>query len=278
MHFSPEELAKFRNVAEKACRMGGEVLLDWAGRFNVKAKNPGDFVTEADFASQKIIREYIAATFPEHNFIGEEDDEARSDWVAGKLCWVVDPLDGTRNYIHGLNSYSVSVGLVQCGENGEADQPIAGAVFDPVVEECFSAAKGCGATLNGSPIQSSGRTDMRDALVVCSFSPRVHQSSPEITRFLNILFRTGSLRRLGSAALNLCYVACGRVDAYWATAVSAWDVAAGAIVLQEGGGGLIQIDGGAFDLRDPKFLGFCSPEMRESMLPWLQAETVVDCQ
>ena len=192
------------------------------------------------------------------------------------MCWVVDPLDGTRNYIHGLNSYSVSVGLVHCGETGETDEPLAGAVYDPVVKECYSAAKGQGATLNGNSIQSSGRADLRDALVVCSFSPRVELNSPEITRFLNVLFRTGSLRRLGSAALNLCYVACGRVDAYWATSVSAWDVAAGAVILQEGGGGLIQIDGSPFDLRDPKFLAYCSNEMHAAMLPWLQAESVVE--
>lgn len=278
MTFTAEEIERFRVVSQLACQVGGQELVRWMGKFNVQKKRPGDYVTQADFASQKAIRDMIRQHFPKHEFVGEENDGQQGAFEHGKLCWIVDPLDGTKNYIHGLYSFSVSVALVHCDdENG--DQILAGTVLDPMLNECFSAGLGFGATLNEQLIQTSQERELADALLVCSFSSRVQSDSPEIKRFLNLLSRTGSIRRLGSAALNLCYLACGRLDAYWASSVHAWDVAAGALILREAGGDVVNLDGSPFELRDPKFLASASSDLRDAILPWLQipdaADTVV---
>ncbi len=273
------QIEKFRKVAELAARTGGIQLLDWMGKFKITEKQPGDYVTQADFASQKVIRELLHQHFPNHGFLGEEEDEdenknkegAQQTLENGKLVWIVDPLDGTMNYIHGLNSFSVSVALVACDEKN-GDQLLAACVFDPVIDECFTAGLHAGAHLNGTPIHVSRETELDRALLVCSFSTRVANDSPEIQRFLNLLSRAASIRRLGSAALNLCYVAAGRLDGYWASSIQAWDVAAGALILTEAGGNIVQLDGTPFQLRKPWFLASASQQLRERTLPWLQID------
>lgn len=258
-------------MSELAARAGGDELLRWLGQFQVSQKGPRDLVTEADLASQQTIRQILLETFSDHHFLGEEEDGGPREWPDEAFCWIVDPLDGTRNYVHGLRSFSVSIALVHCSRM-EGDRILAGTVWDPVLEECFTAGWGAGAFLNGVPIRVSRRVKLREALLVCSFPSQVERDGPEVTRFLNLLPLAGSIRRLGSAALNLGYLACGRLDAYWASSLSPWDVAAGALLVTEAGGTLTDLQGNPFDLRRPLLLATSTEELGSAMLPPLQVD------
>ncbi|MBI3462818.1 MAG: inositol monophosphatase, partial [Planctomycetes bacterium] len=218
-------MPEYIKICEEAARAGGAVLLDWAGRFSAREKGPSDLVTEADLASQEIIRQRLLTAFPDHAFLGEEDEIRQID--DGRPRWIVDPLDGTMNYVHGVPDYSVSVALVHQG------QTLAGTVFNPVTRECFTAASGQGAFLNGARLRTSGVTSTAQALVAMSFAPRVRRDSPDVARFIEAIEACQGLRRMGSAALNLAYVAAGRYDAYWTTNTKAWDVAAGILLIRE---------------------------------------------
>ena len=234
-------MADFLKTCEEAARAGGQTLLSWIGRFGVREKGPSDLVTQADLASQDAIRQVLLEAFPSHKFIGEE--AAAEVDPADEYCWVVDPLDGTTNYVHQMPHYAVSVALAHFG------QPIAGVIFDPVHEECFSCRRGGGAFLNGQPIRTSAVTELSGALVAASFAARVRIGSREIDQFVAALLACQAVRRTGSAALNLCYVASGRVDAFWALSTNAWDVAAGVLLVEEAGGVVTRLDGGPLDLR-----------------------------
>ncbi|MEM9944140.1 MAG: inositol monophosphatase family protein, partial [Planctomycetota bacterium] len=174
--------------------------------------------------------------------------------------------DGTTNFVHQLRSFSVSIGLAYRGEL------IAGAVLDPLLDECYSAYLGGGATLNGSSISVSQQVELRKSLFVFSFARGVHRDAPDAHRFLNMLQKVGSIRRLGSAALNLCYVACGRTDGYWASQLSQWDVAAGWLIAVEAGATLRGFDGRRPKLIRPKFCCTATPELFEQIQPLLNLE------
>ena len=246
---------EYITVCEQAARAGGTVLLDWQGRFNVREKAPADLVTEADLASQETIRQMLLSAFPDHGFLGEEDtdtsDALEKTSPTGdqrpEFRWIVDPLDGTTNYVHRLNGFCVSVALERKGNI------IAATVFDPVSGECFTAEAGKGAFLNGQPIRTSNISQIGEALVAVSFSPKVRRSSPDVAAFVQVLEVAQAIRRLGSAALNLSYLAAGRLDAYWASSVKTWDVAAGVLLLKEAGGTITAIDGSPLDLDRPAF-------------------------
>ena len=236
-------MAEFLEAAESAARAGGAVLLEWRGRFEVREKGPSDLVTEADFAAQEAVRSLLLGTFPDHVFIGEESPSPVDP--THEYCWIVDPLDGTTNYVHGTPHYACSVALAHRG------RPVAGAIFDPNAGECFTAALGGGAWLNGRRISTSQVNNLGQALVAASFSAHVTRDSPEIDQFNAVLVAAQSMRRTGSAALNLAYLAAGRFDAFWALSTKAWDVAAGVLLVEEAGGVVTDLDGGAFDLRRP---------------------------
>jgi myo-inositol-1(or 4)-monophosphatase len=259
-------------VCLEAAHRGGEVLLDWQTRFSHKEKAPKDLVTEADVASQNAIREIIRDAFPDHDFLAEEE---AADRVAKGLPaipprrseyrWIVDPLDGTANYVHRLQAFAVSIALQR------GDEVVLGVVYDPISEECFTARRGEGAFLNGLPIQASGCNRIEQAMVAVSFSANVERGSVEIARFVETLHACQSVRRLGSAALNLGYLAAGRLDAYFATSVCAWDVAAGFLLVKEAGGQVTSLTGGPCDLERPEFLSTASPELHSQMLAILES-------
>jgi myo-inositol-1(or 4)-monophosphatase len=219
------------------------VLRQWLGRFAVREKGPSDLVTEADMASQEAIRGVVARHFPGHGFIGEEDVAANH--ASHEYCWIVDPLDGTTNYVHQVPHYCVSVALTHRG------RAIAGAIYEPLSQECFTASAGQGARLNGKPIRTSSVSELSQALVAASFSAKVEPTSPEIDQFIAALLACQAVRRTGSAALNLAYVAAGRFDGFWAMTTKAWDVAAGVLLVEEAGGRVTDLDGAEFDLRRP---------------------------
>ncbi|MEX2120388.1 MAG: inositol monophosphatase family protein [Pirellulales bacterium] len=239
-------IADFQRVCEETAIEAGRLLLDWRGRFNVREKGPSDLVTEADLASQELIRGRLLDAFPGHGFLAEENLSIASRDQGFR--WIVDPLDGTTNYVHGLSNYAVSIALEQSG------RLVVGTVYDPAAEECFSAAVGMGAYVNRQPIHASATQQLSEALVATSFSAEVHREDRQIADFIEVLLRCRATRRMGSSALNLCYLAAGRFDAYWATTTQAWDIAAGALLVREAGGVITSLDGGALDLDRPEFV------------------------
>ena len=233
-------------TCEAACRAGGEQLMLWQGKFSAQEKGARDLVTEADIASQEAVHNAVQAAFPEHGFLGEESPELAQ--LEKPHCWVVDPLDGTTNYVHGFPCFAVSVAVAHKG------QLVAGGVYDPQREEMFLAGAGCGATLNGQPFQTSETSDLDSALIAVSFPPQLTLDMPDVQAFLKLAPQCRAVRRTGSAALNLAYVACGRLDAHWAFQIFPWDSAAGVLLVQEAGGVATSASGGPFDLKRGDYL------------------------
>lgn len=252
-------------IAITAARAGAAELMARRDDRIVREKAPKDLVTDADLASQKAIRQILMDAFDGYAFVGEEEGEneppaaVRRGDADAPPCWVVDPLDGTINYVHQLQSFAVSIGLFAAGKMR------LGVILDPVTGECYHAVDGQGAYLNERPIGVSGCTDLGEALVACSFPAGVQGGDPEVAKFVRVLERCRSLRRLGSCALNMCYVAAGRLDAYWATSVSSWDSAAGTIIAREAGAVLTSHDGGDFDDWKPKFCVSGSPKLHQEI-------------
>ncbi len=245
------------DAATEAARLGGEILQQWRGKFQIREKAPADLVTDADVASQQAILEFIRSRFPSHGFLGEEGVDSRGD--DPRYRWIVDPLDGTVNYAHGVPGYCVSVAVEFEGELQ------AGVVFDPNANEVFSAAAGQGAFLNGEQISVSEIAALDQAMMVASFAAGVTRESVEITNFVEVLVQAQSVRRTGSAALNLAYVASGRFDGYWATDNKAWDIAAGWLLVKEAGGIVRPLEKCELLLDRPRFIAACTPELTHQL-------------
>jgi myo-inositol-1(or 4)-monophosphatase len=233
-------------AAEEAARAAGRILQDWAGRFTVSEKGPADLVTEADVASQRAIYQILQARFPDHGFLGEEGLDSAPD--GAEYRWIIDPLDGTSNYVHRFPYYAVSIGLEHRG------QLVAGVILDPTRGEMFSAALGQGATLDGRTIRCSRFDRLNQAMVIASFPPGVTADSEPIKRFLTVLGHAQTIHRSGSAALNLAYVAAGRLDGFWSASLKPWDVAAGALIVAEAGGRVTKMDGSRLEIAVPDLL------------------------
>ena len=239
--------AEFLELAIQAARRAGAVLQECKKQFTVREKGgPADLVTDADVAAQEVIHDLIHARFPDHDFLGEEGLLRNTGTTPYR--WIIDPLDGTSNYVHGFPYYAVSIGLECAGEL------IAGVIFDPNRDELFSAVRGQGARLNGHPIRASQVPSLRDAMVVASFPPGVRPDSPAIRRFLQVLPHAQTIHRTGSAALNLAYVASGRLEAFWSASLKPWDIAAGVLIVREGGGRVTQMSGRDLDIEVPDLL------------------------
>lgn len=251
-------MTEYLTVCEKAARAGGQVLLDWAGRFSVREKGRSDLVTEADLAAQATIRRILLAAFPEHGFLGEEGDYRES--TADGFRWIVDPLDGTTNYVHGVPQFAVSIALERQGTL------LAATVYDPTADECFTATVGEGARMNGRPIHVSSVDTLPQALVAVSFPTNVNRQSPDIAAFVEVLLVSQAVRRMGSAALNLAYVAAGRFDASFATDTKAWDVAAGWLLVREAGGIVTNFKGQSPTLSPARFVASSCPVLNTELL------------
>lgn len=250
----------YLKTCETAVRRAGRVLLDRIGRVKVRVKGRADFVTDADVASQGVIRQTVLGAYPDHVLIGEEDAPGSTAPAPGSpYRWIADPLDGTTNFVHQVPFFSVSLALEHAGEL------VVAAVFDPCADECFTAAAGGGAFRNGSPIRTSGVTSLGDALVSAGFPVEVRPDSVDLKMFLAAVPVCQAIRRTGSAALNLAYVACGRFDAAWAFATKVWDVAAGALLIQEAGGMIVSSDGRSSPLKDGSYLAAATPQLHAEL-------------
>jgi myo-inositol-1(or 4)-monophosphatase len=257
--------AEHLRVAVLAAKAGAHELMSRRDARIVREKGPKDLVTDADLASQQAIRAILLEAYPEYEFVGEEQGEQgplaskRFAQQGSPPCWIVDPLDGTVNYVHRLQSFAVSIGLFAEGKMR------LGVIYDPVMDEFFTAVDGQGAQCDGQPIHPSDCQDVEQALVACSFPAGVQRTHPEVGRFVNVLEACRSLRRLGSCALNMCYVASGRLDAYWATSIAPWDCAAGVVIARESGAVLTAYDGSNFDDWNPKFCLSATVQLHHAM-------------
>ena len=220
------------NVMVKAARKAGRGLLkDFAEveQLQVSVKGPGDFVTRADRNAEAAVRDMLMEARPSYGFLGEEAGETPGPDETRR--WIVDPLDGTTNYLHGLPHWSVSIALEHKG------QVVAGVVHDPVKDETFYAEKGLGAWMNDSRIRVSARSRLSDCLFGTGIPFGARRGLPETLQDLaRLMPATAGVRRLGSAALDLAYVAAGRIDGFWERSLSPWDLAAGLLIVTEAGG------------------------------------------
>lgn len=255
-------MSQYIKACENAARLGGTVLRDWRGRFRHREKAPGDLVTDADLASQTAIRQFLLRTYPDHAFLGEEEEGHENAHGApdAQYRWIVDPLDGTTNYVHDLPGWCVSVALEHGGN------VLVGCVYDPIAENCFTSIAGEGAYCNGIPLQTSNVTQLDAALVAISLPPQIGPDSPEMRRFLSVAEQSQAFRRLGSAAMNMCYLAAGKLDAYWATSVHSWDVAAGYLMVVEAGGKVTGMSGEPFDVARPRLCAAGSSALHQQLL------------
>ena len=240
---------EFAHVADGIARQAGALLRKFYEKgVSTEYKGDVDIVTEADRASEQLIREKLKAAFPTHGVYGEEGTR---DQMESEYRWYVDPLDGTTNFAHGFPAFCVVLGLEHrpAGLAADADgEIIAGVVYDPLRNEMFSAERGKGAFLNGRAIHVSKTKSLHESLTATGFPSRKRHASPNIHLYQQITLRSHGVRRAGSAALDLAYVACGRLDGFWEFNLNPWDTSAGVLLVTEAGGTITHFDGGKFTL------------------------------
>jgi myo-inositol-1(or 4)-monophosphatase len=232
-------LDDYARHAAQIARDAGAVLRERFGQpHDVRFKGTIDMVTEADQAAEDLIADRLRTLCPDHDLLCEEGSVGASSGAAYR--WVVDPLDGTTNFAHGLPTFAVSIALE------DVIGPILGAVYDPMRDELFTAQRGRGSRLNGHPIQVSSINSLIASILVTGFSYDLDRRTHQAETWRDFLTRVQAIRQTGSAALNLCYIAAGRLDGYWERGISPWDVAAGAVIVTEAGGKVTDMRGGTF--------------------------------
>ncbi|KAF0182363.1 MAG: myo-inositol-1(or 4)-monophosphatase [Nitrospirae bacterium] len=230
----------FLDVAVTAAERAGELILRHLGtlkRSEIDNKEAADYVTAVDRASEQLIIDTIRSRFPDHRILAEESLHEEED---DGYRWIIDPLDGTTNYIHAIPVFGVSIALQYRG------RIIAGVVYDPRKQECFTALRGGGSYLNGSRIEVPNNALLADALIATGFPFKQRELiDPYLQAFRRIFLRVSDLRRAGAASLDLAYVGCGRCDGFFEIGLKPWDVAAGSLIIRESGGVITDFGGGA---------------------------------
>jgi myo-inositol-1(or 4)-monophosphatase len=240
-HEEIEDVTSELETALSAARRAGEVLrAGFGAEHAITYKGEVDIVTEVDKEAERVIREELLGAFPTHGMLAEEGGELAGE---GDARWIVDALDGTTNYAHGLPIFCVSVALERA-----AEEVVLGVVHDPLREETYVAERGGGATLNGEPIRVSDTDELIQTLIATGFPHDRAQMPEALALFGRFAALTRGMRRLGSTALDLCYVAAGRLDGYYERGILAWDIAAGSLILEEAGGKVTNYRGGMLDL------------------------------
>jgi myo-inositol-1(or 4)-monophosphatase len=240
---------EFAHVAEGIARQAGALLRGYYEKgVATEYKGDVDLVTEADRASEALVVERLKAAFPKHGIYGEEGTRDR---LEAEYRWYVDPLDGTTNFAHGFPAFCVVLGLEHrpLGLSDTADgEIIAGVTYDPLRDEMFVAEKNRGAWLNGRQIKVSKTKELAESLTATGFPSHKRHRSPNIHFYQQMTLRSHGVRRAGSAALDLAYVACGRLDGFWEFNLNPWDTSSGVLLVQEAGGTITHFDGGPFTL------------------------------
>ena len=243
MPLSPTEFDALTKIAIQAARQGGAILLDYAKKgFQIHQKDQAiNLVTEADLRSEEAIIQTIHQAFPTHQILSEE--QGLQDIPTNPVKWIIDPLDGTTNFAHGFPLYNVSIGVeyeAAC---------VLGVVYDPTRDELFLAQQGKGATLNGTPIHVSATPKLNEALLVTGFAYDVHTAKDNnLKEFCAFTIHARGMRRTGTAAIDLCYIACGRFDGFWELQLNPWDTAAGKIMVEEAGGKMTNYQGAPYSI------------------------------
>jgi myo-inositol-1(or 4)-monophosphatase len=250
----------FLGTAFRAAILAGELIRNNVGKItknDIDVKQASDFVTHIDRESEQIIINTIRSRFPHHHFLTEESLKEEG---SGEFRWLIDPLDGTTNFIHGYPVFSVSIAL-------ELNRDIIlGLIYDPLRDDIFTSEKGCGAFLNGKPVKVSNVTDLANSLISTGFPFRKRNLIDEYLKlFKNIFYRVSDIRRAGSAALDLAYVACGRCEGFFEIALSPWDIAAGSLLIKEAGGLVTDFGGGSEYLSTGNIIT-AIPAIHEEML------------
>jgi myo-inositol-1(or 4)-monophosphatase len=255
------------SVAVEAARAAGTLLLDYAkSGFHVVHKNPINLVTDADHAAEECIIECIRRAFPAHQFLAEE--RGRGDVTASPYLWIIDPLDGTTNFAHGYPAYCVSIGLEFEG------RCVLGVVFDPTRDELFAARIGGGASANGHRISVSATAVLDQALLVTGFAYDIRETERNnLDHFARFALQAQGLRRTGSAALDLCYVASGRFDGFWEVKLNPWDMAGGSVILREAGGRITDFRGAEHSIYGQELVA-SNGHIHQAMLKVLGMNTI----
>lgn len=254
----------FINTAIEAARSAGNIIIRAVNRLDrikISEKNPNDFVTDVDRQVEKEIIGIIHKAYPNHGFLGEEGGEVSGD----DYKWIIDPIDGTRNFIHGFPHFAVSIALMHKNKLEH------GVIYDPVRQELFSASRGKGAVLNDHRIRVSQAKRMEECLLGTGFAYRhTDKASPvPANLFQMIMPLTGDIRRAGAATLDLAYVACGRLDGFWEMGLQLWDIAAGILLIKEVGGIVCDLAGGEDYLKSGNVVA-ANPVIIRSMLKTLR--------
>ena len=253
------------NIAVKAARRAATVINRASTQLDlltVQSKSPNDFVTEVDRAAEQAIIEVLRDAFPGHGILAEESGESGPE---SEFTWIIDPLDGTTNFIHGLPQYAVSIAQTK---NGVLEHAV---VYDPNTNEMFTASRGAGAFLNDRRIRVSRRTRLNEALIGTGFPfRRFDHVDAYLAMFKELTQKTAGIRRPGAASLDLAYVAAGRFDGFWEMGLSPWDMAAGVLLIQEAGGLVSDLSGEANYLATGNLVAG-SPKIFGQLLPIIQA-------
>lgn len=239
VHFNEQTMQPLLNIAVSAARQAGDVILrhiDQIDRIKVTAKSSDEYFSEVDVKAEQVIIKTILKAYPDHGIIAEESGVQNGD---AEAVWIIDPLDGTTNFLHGFPFYSISIALRIKNRLEHA------VVYDPLRHECFSTSRGRGAQLNDRRIRVSKQTQLDVALLSSGFSLRNKvQAQRYLSTFDALIGKCASVRRTGSAALDLAYVACGRLDGLWQFGLRPWDLAAGSLLIKEAGGLISDFQGG----------------------------------
>lgn len=246
---TPEQLQIFLDIATEAAMAAGAILQTYWGKLDaVEEKGrPGDLVTAADKDAEAVILKVLRRHVPKHSILAEESGQLGDQ--ESEYLWAIDPLDGTTNYAHQYPIAAVSVGLLISGI------PQIGAIYNPFRDELFRAARGLGATRNRRPIQVSQTSDLSKSLLVTGFAyDRRETPDNNYAEFCHLTHLTQGVRRSGAASLDLCDIACGRLDGYWERGLSPWDVVAGVVVVEEAGGKVTAYDSSLLDIHSGRIL------------------------
>ena len=253
------------NIAVKAARRAATVINRASTQLDlltVQSKSPNDFVTEVDRAAEQAIIEVLRDAFPGHGILAEESGESGPE---SEFNWIIDPLDGTTNFIHGFPQYAISIAQTK---NGALEHAV---VYDPCTNELFTASRGSGAFLNDRRIRVSRRTRLNDSLIGTGFPFRQFDNvDAYLAMFKELTQKTAGIRRPGAAALDLAYVAAGRLDGFWEMGLSPWDMAAGVLLIQEAGGLVSDLSGEA-DFMATGNVVAGTPKIFGQLLPIIQA-------
>ena len=260
------------NTAIAAARQAGDIIARSADRIDtlqIETKDINDFVSEVDKNAEKIIIDTLRSAYPDHAFLGEESGFQKAGEGQAEYEWIIDPLDGTTNFLYGIPHYAVSIALKHRGKLFQA------VIYDPMKDDLFTASKGAGATLNGRRIRVKDRRDLNGALLTTGIPYRTDQShlvDPYLASMKALLPGTAGVRRPGSAALDLAYVAAGRYDGFWEFSLHEWDIAAGVLMVREAGGMVSDLQGGDSHMKSGDIVA-ASPKVFKEMIKRLHPIT-----